>query len=386
MRCYYFFLFCVFGYGVFIKGQDQDIHFSMHSVQKVEQRYYLIKRLEPAIDTLFAVHNALASSFWWSRPNKPLLNRTNLRHFRHASVIESVEAMATSSDIAPFKKIWHKVLAYRYLEDGTFVREVIILILLLYKNLLLSVDKELYHRKAPDESALTELLIAGHQKLSDLCPHVHCDDISDMVVAVERLLDETSLPTDVVVNNILRFYHVQRLVRSIFILDKHSKRSMPTLVISVPQDTWTHPLVKECVRSLNQKTTLTPLFRLWKKVTSYDCIDDQRLLQEFVRLVILVYNHCMHERALPNRSSENPQEAMVSLYEQIAKLPIPELLDLLDELVDQYEKLSTTYEINNTTMSWSAWAKKYWWAPPVILASLVMVIKDSKFFAHFAYP
>src|SRR5439155_1518616 len=70
---------------------------------------------------------------------------------------------------------------------------------------------------------------------------------------------------------------------------------------------------------------------------------------------------------------------MVHLYEKIANLPIGELLNLLDEVTDHYENLSTNYEFSNQKMTWSSWLRKYWWVPPITAVSaIVLYVKNSK--------
>jgi hypothetical protein len=291
----------------------------------------------------------------------------------------SVQAMSATHDITPFKKIWCDFLSYRYLEDAHFVRETIILLLLLYKHLLAKIDNPNRLNRIPSlqRHDLAMLLISGHQTVSDICPEVKCNDVQDTVNVVARLLDETPSVSDVVINNNLRFYHVQRLVKGIFVLTTCVKNQK--ILKTLPEITCcSHPLIQQCILDMRLTGSLKPLLKLWKKVASYDCIDDKKLLQEYIRLIIIVYNHVKANftSTLYNQDKAPPTDPvnMMQLYETVASMPIPELLDMLDEVVDKYEQLSTLYEINNKALTWSEWLKKYWWTPPIIVTSLIAIV------------
>jgi hypothetical protein len=64
-------------------------------------------------------------------------------------------------------------------------------------------------------------------------------------------------------------------------------------------------------------------------------------------------------------------EDIIELYSTIATLPIPEMLNSLDSLVEDLIEIIEKYELD-TAMSWTQWFKKYWWVPPVIISSLVI--------------
>ncbi|HSW73690.1 MAG TPA: hypothetical protein VLG71_00905, partial [Candidatus Limnocylindria bacterium] len=46
------------------------------------------------------------------------------------------------------------------------------------------------------------------------------------------------------------------------------------------------------------------------------------------------------------------------------------LLNLLDDIVNQYESFHQQFELNNQSLTWSEWFKKYWWAPPIVVVSV----------------
>src|SRR5581483_1104292 len=152
----------------------------------------------------------------------------------------------------------------------------IVVLLLIYKNLITHIGKLTTDKKfeikdgLSHSSQLTELLIAGHQSLSDLCPEVHCDDVQDSVNTVARLLDEVSISRDIIINNNIRFYHVQRLVKAMFILSKNSSHIYSFSLFSDINLECSHALVRECIHDIKVTKTINPLFKIWKKVISYD--------------------------------------------------------------------------------------------------------------------
>ncbi len=80
---------------------------------------------------------------------------------------------------------------------------------------------------------------------------------------------------------------------------------------------------------------------------------------------------CLHEKERFNASTI---DAITQLYSQIVALPIPEILDLLEEIVSQFDDISTNHELNNSTLSWHKWIEKYWWMPPVIFAACIVLM------------
>jgi hypothetical protein len=71
---------------------------------------------------------------------------------------------------------------------------------------------------------------------------------------------------------------------------------------------------------------------------------------------------------------------LLQTYDEIQNLPILEMLNLLDDVVNQFDQFAVDYEINNR-MKWRMWFVKYWWSIPAMLGRLILVcLKYAKTF------
>lgn len=85
----------------------------------------------------------------------------------------------------------------------------------------------------------------------------------------------------------------------------------------------------------------------------------------------------------PSRFNASTLDSIQQVYTQIAALPIPELLDLIEEIVNQVDHFSQQYELHNQSLSWYAWLEHYWWIPPtVLIAFLMMMMRYKKIAQH----
>jgi hypothetical protein len=133
-----------------------------------------------------------------------------------------------------------------------------------------------------------------------------------------------------------------------------------------------HGVVNACSNAIQKQKTLQPFFALWKRLATYDYIDDHLLLEDFVRLIIVLY-HDLGSRELIVTSDTLHKPAVSDIthvYEQISALPLAELMTLLDKIADEYEIILEEYALTHTTMSWSTWLSRYWWLAPTTIVSL----------------
>jgi hypothetical protein len=388
-----------------LKGVADDEHFTMQSVQLVEKRYYLIKRLEGPMATLFLAHK-----YFSSKPEKRIFKESLDRifdcdQFRHPLVRASAQAVQQHQTLEPCRKIWRDFLSYRHLEDQSFVRETITLVLMLYNNLLqhLKFGRDTLFVSKPksitktwtdwifgnnehtrganvQDYDLIHALVAGDYTSSSVCPDAECETVQDNFKAIAGLLDESE-HHDMVLNNIMRFYHMQRLTKPMYLFSALSAKRGTAInlhTVSIPA-IFKHELIIQCIEQMKQSGTLQPFFKLWKRLATYDFIEDRVLLQEFVRLMIILYEQLIvSTRESVDNDARIASQAtvgdMMQMYEKISTLPIADLLTLLDEMSDRYEYIVQEYEFSNKTLSWSDWLKKYWWAPPVIIVSFALVV------------
>lgn len=64
---------------------------------------------------------------------------------------------------------------------------------------------------------------------------------------------------------------------------------------------------------------------------------------------------------------------VLDLYNDIHDLPVSEMLNLLDELVDEFDFFSEQYELENHKLSWSSWLAGYWWSIPTMIGKVFLI-------------
>lgn len=368
---------------------------SMDMVRHIQERYYLIRRLEQPIGTLMDAMTRI-----------PFTQKAK-GYFKHPVLYRTIATMENAQSAEPFYKVWGDFLSYKFVESKEFVREVLTALLLMYKELILHIQPKaadskkvisiidshlVAAREIPvDESVLLSTMSSVHTyykglqnpkdfyELSSILTGHHTlanireDDgsatssIEGSVGTIANLLDECP-ECDLVVANNMRFYHIQRILKSIFVLSR-SHIEVPVLFEQGVIDSCRCLRVRQCLETINTKKSVEPLFDMWKEFTSYAFISDDTSLREFLISTILVYKHLIQNmQEQEQRGLTSPKE-MLAAYERIASLPIPELLNLLDDVVEHYDALSEQYGLRDTTLTWSAWFTRYWWAPPLIAGS-----------------
>ncbi|HZW61418.1 MAG TPA: hypothetical protein VFF04_04275, partial [Candidatus Babeliales bacterium] len=237
---------------------QKDDHFNLRSVGYVQKRNYLIRRLEEPVKTLNTVQKQLHEKGFFKTASQIPIDQSSSKLFQHPSIQEVTQAIIAEQSIEPFYRVWGDFLSYRYLQNNSFVRETIMLLLLLYKKMLLQLlvdqtdestrmmiiidgclskneqsisdmvaqtdvitraTKKAVIRYYPE---LTSLLSASHHIPTELCEGIDCDDVHDNLSALVYLLDEDESNDTkyemLIINSNMRFYHIQRLLRPIFLL------------------------------------------------------------------------------------------------------------------------------------------------------------------------
>ncbi len=361
--------------------------FTAESAKMVQKRFYTIRRLEDPIETFKKIYQHV--TIHAKRGPMQLLDERVPELLQHPVVKTTAHEIITTKTIEPFHKLWTDFLSYKCIDDVLYSREIITLILLLYKNMFMimrsqSLDSSSVAKKetpffSNNYTELIELLSSGHHLALDFCADIDCD-AHDNISALTALYDDEQVnSSDFLIHNSMRFYHIQRLLYAMFILSKHKDR---ILVQDNLDCEFKHQRLKECIQEIKKTGTVIPLLKVWKNFVAYDFIDDQLFVQDFIRLMIIVYAHVLRtsaHKSLPippapaEMASFSSMEA-TELYNQISELPITELLAMLDEIADQFAIMSQEYQLTNQHLSWKEWFKSYWWTPPVIIGSIFMTM------------
>lgn len=370
-------------------------------ITAIEQRRYMIKRLEKTIATLIEAHQKRA-------PNN-LAGTT--RYFRNQLVQNTFVAMERTHSAVPFYTLWSRFLAYQFIDNKEFIKEILTAILLLYKDLILSLQKnyvcdeqlllsiDAHIQKSHDDSLrdvlpLLDTAQAAHAHYKATCMSQDCYELNKILIwphilqpfyddasshsveetigTIHHLLDEDGVH-NISVYNTMRFYHIQRLLKSMFILS-HKKGALEFTFDDAIINSLSCPSIQACARSLVAQKSVVPLFSVWSAITSYDFINDINHVREFVLITCLAYQQMAN--VLVNSSdtkSINPKDVL-AMYEKLATLPVAELLDLLDDVVEQYDTLAQQYALKDSSLTWKKWFEKYWWSAPIMVSSFAATL------------
>ena len=127
-----------------------------------------------------------------------------------------------------------------------------------------------------------------------------------------------------------------------------------------------HHKIRFCLNQMLQTKSLKPLLKLLQEVKNHGLLQDNIFMRELLLLVFTV-----HKQIIFNECADNPYvvkqitlETILEISEKINQLPIAEVLNAIDMLVRELPPFLEKYEFNSS-ISWKAWLKKYWWVPPI---------------------
>lgn len=349
---------------------------AMQFVKRVQKRYYLVHRLEKPISFLIEFYKSEAKknllNLWsFIQPNlhKDILIPAGVsEQFQHPLVIKYMKALEVQHSAHVISGLWSDFLSYKYIEDELFVRETIIAIMIVYKALALNLTPVVQKNSFIFDTEIPAIEKNGMGGKKELYDNFH---------SILNLLDESYDKEDFVITNNLRHYHIQRLLKSIIILTKVNAQYLYPLwdcliqTVNKHSISFKHEAVQGCLESILRTKNLEPLFDLWRHFMAYKFADDSLFLQEFVALEYMLYCKLIDCLRIVTLKDVPTTEDLIELYASIATLPIPEMLNSLDSLVEELIEIMEKYELD-TAMSWTQWFKKYWWVPPVVISSIVV--------------
>lgn len=349
---------------------------AMQFVKAVQKRYYLVHRLEKPIIFLVDLYQSVTRSTlfdsWFhlkSPHHKKLIVPEGVsKQFKHPLVFKYMRALEKDHDACVINALWSDFLSYKYIEDELFVRETIIAIMIIYKALVLSLN--------PIEQKEAMFFLGAHESRGGKAPRAG-GEVYENFNSILNLLDESFDKENFVITNNLRHYHIQRLQKSITILTKVNVQYLSPLWDCLTQTihknsiSFQHEAIQECLDSILQTHSLEPLFALWRHFTAYKFANDSLFLQEFVALEYMLYRKLIDCLRIVSLKTTPTAEDLIELYASIATLPIPEMLNSLDSLVEELMEIVQKYELD-ASISWTQWFEKYWWVPPVIISSVII--------------
>jgi len=367
-------------------------------VTAIEQRYYMIMRLKRPIATLVEAHQK--RTFVYVTQNAHL--------FKNPVMHRTFVAMERTQSATPFYTLWSYFLSYKFVEDKEFIKEMLTAILLLYKELILalrhdslsdqqliqSIDRRIALQGDTDYVPTLDELNKVCLQYKALCPTPDChelndaltshhaipalsstplsDSIEEQIGTVHNLLDQDDMDT-ISRDNTMRFYYIQRLLKSMFRLSRH-KNLIPFVFDDAVINELACPSLGLCIKELVERKSVAPLFRVWSQITAYDFIQNTHYIREFVLVTCLVYKQMVVAMTPePEVKAPTPKDVLM-MYEKLATLPVAELLDLLDDVVEQYDTLAHHYALKDSSLTWKQWFEKYWWSAPIVVGSFISTL------------
>ncbi len=127
-----------------------------------------------------------------------------------------------------------------------------------------------------------------------------------------------------------------------------------------------NPQIQCCIQEMRDTRSLKPLTLLLEKLTHHYFSYDEQIIREMYVLIFTVYKQIILEKykEKPHAFKTVDLNTILEMSERINQLPISEVLNAIDMLVNELPPFLEKYEFNSK-ISWKEWLKKYWWVPPI---------------------
>lgn len=342
-------------------------------VNAVQKRYYVIHRLEGAVERLMKGYQRIC---------------------HHCS-------SPLEKEFKTVQALWHSCITYRSIMNDAQTRELSTHLVVLYEALLKAcgscpANLSIVRQSSKDVLADIDLLDAAGKGMFDkinpqLASEIMFNEEAQPASLAARDaepddhffegLDDTYKKGDFVVNTVVRFYVIKRIFDAMKTLKKIGacgedrwRTMLPLLATMDNRST----AARECIDRLRKEQTLEPLETFWDAMISYRYIGDSHVIRECLIIMVHLYQVFIKYVA-PSVAPSEPasSEQIMDLYTSISSLPLPELLLLIDELTEQSTALISVYH-EGKQQGWQALCKQYWWVPPIAIvgcASLYLRVK-----------
>lgn len=335
----------------------------------VYRRYYFVKRLQNTMLLFLDIENRITKHGYQPVQLDGLFTFTDDVSFKDNRVQRSVDVMQKKRSLKPLFMIWEDFTGYKSIKDQIFVEEFTKEVFIISRNMLITLA-------ANDEFVIIPPVRA----------HATCDMLLDDIDAMTeyiyaiynnkprksvQLKRDVDLHTFAHVDDVLkRFYVIKRLQVACNQLNA-LPYSAHYLTGKAFSRAWKHAIILSCSRIMAQTESLDPLLELWEDVLQYKYIQDELFMHEFTQLVLCTYADLSAYYA--HATQKDPSNTAFELYHLIDTLPLNEILDVIDIIAHDLPPLLEKYEFDSN-ITWRDWLRKYWWAPPLIVATLAVRI------------
>lgn len=161
------------------------------------------------------------------------------------------------------------------------------------------------------------------------------------------------------------YYLVTRLKDAVALLHKVPKKiiaQLPLEQLGNPHDKH----VAHCVNKIKKEKNLCGLFSYWHKIITYSIETNDTSFVEFATLICKLCMLIKIKTIYPPSKAQSALDTIIAMGNLIDQLPISEILNTIDMLVNELPAFLEKYEFNSA-MTWKIWLKRYWWIPPVVI-------------------
>lgn len=105
------------------------------TVDMIARRFYILKRIQKSVASLEDLH---AAKFTFSnrRNLASFAHDSDIEHFQHFYIRETIEQMNQTNDLEPFINLCGELKQYRFAHDEHFLQEMLMQMFLVYKTIL----------------------------------------------------------------------------------------------------------------------------------------------------------------------------------------------------------------------------------------------------------
>jgi hypothetical protein len=118
------------------------------------------------------------------------------------------------------------------------------------------------------------------------------------------------------------------------------------------------------IREIYLTHSFKPIFILWQGINRYKYIEDQEVCSEFARFVTHLIHSTATHHATRQCSGVFIEGKGFLPIDQLHEMPLEDILNLLDVLVEELPNFLKENEITPDT-NWKEWFKKYWLIGPL---------------------
>lgn len=341
------------------------------------QRFYYIARLDETFKVFtqlerhkkrFAQLYAYATNF------------ETIPHLEHPQIQRLHSELVEAASLEPLLRIWQEVSSYKYLQDARYIEDFTKCIVSITRNAIFPFVIESERKKITDDlfsSALEELLNVN-DTFVDICEKLlHHSNKLMLSLPANYHLTQTIRKDDVddyVKKVSFRLYFLKRFERVINVVSRFCLASENIFATtSLQHIPFVHARIKNIATKIDQEKKIDAALKLWDELKQFRHAEDKLLLREFVILVTLIAHEQVSSCQGPTSLRAVSIQQLAQMYVQLQELPLEEILNATDLLIEQMPGIIEDYELNSD-LTWKAWFKKYWWAPPLVIISLIVRI------------